>query len=287
MQKNIDENEQWDLVIESKSSLLDVSWRDIWSYRDLLLMFVKRDVIVVYKQTVLGPIWYIAQPILTTIVYMFIFGKIANISTDGLPGILFYFSGIVVWNFFADSFNQTSGTFTQNAAIFGKVYFPRLITPLSKVISSFIKFTIQFVFFLCILFYYLWVGTEGLSPNSHLFFLPLYVLMMAGYGLGFGIIFTSLVTKYRDFTFLIAFGVQLVMYATPIIYPVSSVPDKYVTFIKANPLTSIVEGFRYGLMGTGQIDWTNLIYSLIFLVVLVLVGVVIFNRTEKSFIDTV
>lgn len=280
-------NEQWDLVIKPQSSLLDIPWADIWRYRDLLVMFVKRDVITVYKQTILGPIWFVIQPILTTAIYVLIFGNIAQISTDGMPKILFYLSGIVIWNYFAESFNQTATTFTANAAIFGKVYFPRLITPIAKVTSALIKFFIQFAFLLVVYFYFLLTGNEAIQPNMNILLIPVYVIMMAGLGLGFGIVFTSWTTKYRDLTFLLTFGVQLLMYATPVIYPVSTIPDKYKAYILANPMTSIVEGFKYALLGTGNFSWANLGYSFTFMVVLLFVGVIIFNKTEKSFIDTV
>lgn len=281
------DTEHWDLIIKPQSSLFDIPWADIWRYRDLLRMFIKRDVITVYKQTVLGPIWFVVQPILTTAIYVLVFGNIAGISTDGLPKILFYLSGIVIWNYFAESFNQTSQTFIQNANIFGKVYFPRLIMPLAKVASAMIKFFIQFAFLMVVYFYFIFSGNPDIHPNITLLLLPVYVLMMAGFGMGFGIVFTSLTTKYRDLSFLITFGVQLLMYATPVIYPVSTIPDKYKPFIMANPMTSIVEGFKYALLGTGNFSWYNLGYSFTFMVILLFIGIIIFNKTEKSFIDTV
>lgn len=284
---NIESEDYWDLVVKPKSSLFEIPWADIWNYRDLLRMFVKRDIVTVYKQTILGPMWFVIQPIMTTLVYIVIFGNIAQISTDGLPKVLFYLSGIVIWNYFAESFNQTSTTFSQNAAIFGKVYFPRLIMPLSKVISALIKFIIQFGLFLAIYFYFLLSGNDQIHPNFNILLLPLYVIMMAGFGLGFGIIFTSLTTKYRDLNFLIVFGVQLLMYATPVIYPMSAVPGVYRSFLQINPIAPLVEGFRYALLGTGNFSWGGLGYSFGFLVVLIIAGVVIFNRTEKNFIDTV
>ncbi len=280
-------DDTWDLVIKPQSSLLDIPWRDIWRYRDLLRMFVKRDVITVYKQTVLGPIWFVVQPILTTAIYILVFGNIAGISTDGMPKILFYLSGIVIWNYFSETFNQTSVTFTQNAAIFGKVYFPRLIMPLAKVASSLIKFFIQFAFLLVVYLYFILSGNDTIHPNITLLLIPVYVIMMAGLGLGFGIVFTSLTTKYRDLTFLIGFGVQLLMYATPVIYPVSAVPDQYKPLILANPMSSIVEGFKYALLGTGSFNPANLGYSVTFMAVLLCIGIIVFNKTEKSFIDTV
>lgn len=278
--------EEWDLVIEPRSSLLQLNLGEIWRYRDLLLMFVKRDVVTVYKQTILGPVWYVVQPILTTAIYVLVFGQIAKISTDGLPQILFYLSGIVLWNYFSESFNNTSKTFKENENIFGKVYFPRLIMPLSKVASGLIKFGIQFGFFLCVYLYFVSQG-YAISPNLNLLLLPVYILIMAGLGLGGGIIFTALTAKYRDLTFLIQFGVQLLMYATPVIYPVSTIPEKYKMLILANPITPVVEGFRYALLGAGSFDVGHLLYSLGFTLVILLVGIIIFNRTEKTFMDTV
>jgi lipopolysaccharide transport system permease protein len=282
----VQEKEDWDMVIEPRSSDLQLNFKEIWRYRDLLLMFVKRDVVTVYKQTILGPVWYVVQPILTTAIYVLVFGQIAKISTDGLPQILFYLSGIVLWNYFSESFNSTSKTFKENENIFGKVYFPRLIMPLSKVASGLIKFGIQLGFFICIYLYFIAQGYD-IRPNINLLLIPVYVLIMAGLGLGGGIIFTALTAKYRDLTFLIAFGVQLLMYATPVIYPVSTIPEKYKIFILANPITPVVEGFRYALLGSGTFDIGHLMYSLVFTLVVLLVGIVIFNKTEKTFMDTV
>lgn len=276
----------WDLVIEPQSGLLNFNFKDIIRYKDLLLMFVKRDVITVYKQTILGPIWFIVQPILTTAIFMFVFGNIAGISTDGLPQPLFYLSGIVIWNYFAEVFNTTSKTFIENANIFGKVYFPRLILPLSKVLSGLIKFLIQFVFFM-VLFAYFYVKGSDIHPNIYVLLTPFLILIMAGLGLGFGIIFTSLTTKYRDLVFLIQFGVQLLMYATPVIYPVSTIPEKYKIWIMANPVSSIIETFRFAFLGTGNFSWMHLGYSFTFMVCLLLIGIIIFNRVERTFMDTV
>jgi len=228
-------NEQWDLVIRPRRSIFQIDIKAIWEYRDLLAMFVKRDIVVVYKQTILGPLWFFIQPIMTTLIYIIVFGRIARISTDGVPMILFYLSGIIMWNYFSECFNITAKTFTENAGIFGKVYFPRLIMPLSKVISGLIKFGIQFGLFLLVYFYFLF-HTESIHPNISLLLVPYLIVIMALLGLGFGIIFTSLTTKYRDLNFLISFGVQLLMYATPVIYPVSAIPEKYKLYILANPI---------------------------------------------------
>ena len=280
------EEEQWDLVIEPKHSLLDFQLDDLWRYRDLLLMFVKRDIVTVYKQTILGPVWFVVQPLLTTFTYVIIFGRVAKLSTDGLPQVLFYLSGIVIWNYFAESFNKTSTTFKDNAQLFGKVYFPRLVMPLAKITSGLIKFFIQFGFFLMVYAYFLLNGSP-VNPNWAIVLTPVLVLLMAGLGLGFGIIFTSLTTKYRDLTFLVQFGVQLLMYATPVIYPLSTVPEKYKVYMLANPMTSILETFKYAYLGVGAFEWAYLGYSAGFVVVILFIGIIIFNKTEKSFMDTV
>lgn len=278
--------DKWDLVIEPQSRFFILNIREVVRYKDLLFMFVKRDVITVYKQTILGPIWFVVQPILTTAIFMLVFGNIAGISTDGLPQPLFYLSGIVIWNYFAESFNTTSKTFIENANIFGKVYFPRLVMPLAKVVAGLIKFVIQFAFFM-ILFVYYTIKGSAIQPNIYILITPLLVLIMAGLGLGFGIIFTSLTTKYRDLVFLIQFGVQLLMYATPIIYPVSTIPEKYKLWIMANPVSSIVESFRFAFLGTGTFSWLHLGYSFSFMFLILFIGILIFNRVERTFMDTV
>ncbi len=280
---------EFDLEIRPKRHAFDINFKEIWDYRDLLTMFVKRDVITVYKQTVLGPIWFVVQPILTTAIYVLVFGNIAKIPTDGVPMILFYLAGIVIWNYFSEAFNTTAKTFTENANIFGKVYFPRLIMPLSKIVSGLIKFFIQALFFLAVFAYYLFKKDASIAPNLTLLLLPVYILIMALMGLGAGIIFTSMTTKYRDLTFLLTFGVQLLMYATPVIYPMSTLKDGSTTkaIIMMNPLTPIVEGFKYAFLGAGQFSWLSLGYSAIFTIVLLIVGIVIFHRTERNFIDTV
>lgn len=281
--------EQFDLEIRPKRHAFDINFKEIWDYRDLLRMFVKRDIVTVYKQTVLGPIWFVVQPILTTAIYIVVFGNIAKIPTDGVPMILFYLAGIVIWNYFSEAFNTTAKTFTENANIFGKVYFPRLIMPMSKVVSGLIKFGIQLAFFLSVYAYYIITGSSAIEPNWTLLLLPVYVLIMAAMGLGAGIIFTSMTTKYRDLTFLLTFGVQLLMYATPVIYPISTLEQgsKLWTVIMANPLTPLVEGFKYAFLGQGYFSWLALGYSALFTAVLLVVGIVIFHRTERNFIDTV
>ncbi len=278
---------EWTLVIRPKKGLLDINLKEIWQYRDLLSMFVKRDIVTVYKQTVLGPIWFVLQPILTTAIYIVVFGNIAKMPTDGIPMILFYLSGVIVWNYFSECFTITSKTFTDNAGVFGKVYFPRLVSPLSKVVSGLIKFGIQFCLFLAVFIFFLIRYRTAIHPNICILITPYLILLMGGLGLGFGIIFTSLTTKYRDLTFLITFGVQLLMYATPVIYPVSMIHGKLRTLILANPMTSILETFKFGFLGSGNLHWVGIIYSTIFTMVILGLGIIIFNRTERSFIDTV
>jgi lipopolysaccharide transport system permease protein len=279
--------EDYTLEIKPKSSLLDFNLKEIWQYRDLLLLFVRRDFISVYKQTILGPLWFFIQPILTTIMFMVVFGGIAKMSTDGMPQAVFYLAGIVGWNYFAEALKATSETFSTNATIFGKVYFPRIITPLSIVLSKLITFGIQFLLFLAVYFYYLIFTDAPLKPNSFLFLIPILILMTAGLGLGLGLLITALTTKYRDFRFLIAFAIQLAMYATPIIYPTSSVEGTIKTFIMANPMSAIIETFRYAFLGVGNFSWGSLGYSFSVMIFLLVVGTISFNKVEKTFMDTV
>ncbi len=276
----------WTLVVTSRSRWINFNLARIWKYRDLLLLFVKRDIITVYKQTVLGPLWYFIQPILTTIMFTIVFGRIAKLSTDGLPPVLFYLSGIIVWNYFAECFKSTSDSFTKNEDIFGKVYFPRVIVPMSVVLSNLVKFAIQLLLFLVIFTYYLLQGAP-LVVSGWVLSVPLLIGMVAGLSLGFGMIVSSLTTKYRDLTFLIVFGIQLAMYATPVIYPLSEAPEQYRLFILANPMTAIIEAFRYVFLGAGSFSFVNLLYSFSFMVMVLLLGLLIFNRTEKTFMDTV
>lgn len=280
------DDEHWDLIIRPKRHLLDLNLKEIWDYRDLLYMFVKRDIVTVYKQTILGPIWFFVQPIMTTLVYLLVFGRIAKISTDGIPGPLFYLSGIVIWNYFSESLTKTANTFVGNAAIFGKVYFPRLIVPLSLVTSGVIKFFIQFGLFLAVYLYYL-TTTNLLQPNLWLLAAAWCVVLMAGMGLGFGIIFSSLTTKYRDLTFLLSFGVQLLMYATPVIYPMSVLSPRMREILWWNPIAHVIECFKYGFLGSGEATLAGLAYTTVFTVCTLFLGVIIFNRTEQTFMDTV
>ena len=274
-------------IIKPQSKLFEIDFKEIWRYRDLLVMFIKRDIVTQYKQTILGPTWYFIQPALTTIMYMVVFGGIAGISTDGLPQPLFYLAGIVLWQYFSECLNKTSATFTQNQHIFGKVYFPRLISPLSNVLSNLVRMSIQFLLFLIVYVYYVAVGVD-VMPNTYALILPLLIVMLAGLSLGFGIIISSMTTKYRDLTILFTFIVQLWMYATPVIYPLSTITNEKIRMLMGiNPLTSIFEAFKYGMLGVGQFSWGGLGYSFGFMVVLLLVGVVVFNKVQRSFMDTV
>ena len=277
---------KYQYAITPKDKFLDLRLKDIWQYRDLLVLFVRRDFVAIYKQTILGPIWFIIQPLLTTIVFTIVFGNIAKLSTDGLPPMLFYLAGVTSWNYFAECLKKSADTFTANAGIFGKVYFPRIIVPLSITITNIITFGIQLTLFLGFLAYYLFTGAP-IAPNWYICTLPLLMLTMGLMGLGFGLYLTSMTTKYRDFKFLVAFGVQLLMYATPVIYPVSEVPEKYQWIILANPMTSIIETFRYAFLGAGNISWYGLAYSVGFTLVLFISGLLLFNKTEKNFMDTV
>ena len=274
-------------IIKPQNKLFEIDFKEIWRYRDLLVMFIKRDIVTQYKQTILGPTWYFIQPALTTIMYMVVFGGIAGISTDGLPQPLFYLAGIVLWQYFSECLNKTSATFTQNQHIFGKVYFPRLISPLSNVLSNLVRMSIQFLLFLIVYVYYVAVGVD-VMPNAYALLLPLLIVMLAGLSLGFGIIISSMTTKYRDLTILFTFIVQLWMYATPVIYPLSTITNEKIRMLMGiNPLTSIFEAFKYGMLGVGQFSWGGLGYSFGFMVVLLLVGIVVFNKVQRSFMDTV
>jgi lipopolysaccharide transport system permease protein len=277
---------EWDLIIEGQSSLFDLKLKDIWHYRDLMLMFVKRDFVSFYKQTILGPLWFFIQPLFTTLVYTFVFGNLAGISTDGLPQPLFYLAGITAWNYFADCLTKTSTVFRDNANIFGKVYFPRLIMPLSIVASNLVRFGVQLLLFLAMIGYYIWQGA-ALGPTWPLFLFPVLVLLMALLGLGLGLIITAMTTKYRDLAFLVQFGIQLLMYGTTVIYPLSAAPAKFKSIIELNPMTSIIEVFRFSFLGQGEFSFKSIGYSVGFTIVVLLVGIVVFNKTEKTFIDTV
>jgi lipopolysaccharide transport system permease protein len=279
----------WDLIIEPKGSLFRLNIKEVWQYKDLLEMYIKREIITFYKQTILGPLWFFIQPLFTTIVFMFVFGGLAGISTDTIPQPLFYMSGICLWTYFSDSLTKTSDTFLANQAVFGKVYFPRLIVPLSVTISGLIKLFIQLSLFAGIYVYYSFKGSS-VSMNAYVLLFPLLIFILAGLGLGFGIIISSMTTKYRDLKFLLTFAIQLWMYATPVIYPLSVMEGsykKYMWLIQANPLTAVLETFRYGFLGQGSFSWFALAYSLLFTILLLLIGTWIFNKVERSFMDIV
>jgi lipopolysaccharide transport system permease protein len=276
----------WNLVIRPKRNLLDINLREIWNYRDLVMLFVRRDFVSKYKQTILGPIWFILNPLISTFMYTLVFAGIAKISTEGVPPQLFYLSGIVAWSYFAACLNGTSSTFSSNALIFGKVYFPRLVSPISVIISSMVQLGIQLLLLVTCMIYFSLLGYD-IQINSHIFYIPLLIVNIALLGLGFGIIFSALTTKYRDLTNLLVFGVQLWMYITPVIYPASAVPEKYRIFLLLNPVAPLIEAFKYGVIGAGDFNSGRLLYSALFTCVLLFVGVILFNRTEQNFMDTV
>ncbi len=282
-----EEQEQWTEIIQPRTSLFDLRLKEVWRYRDLVAMFVRRDFVATYKQTILGPIWFFVQPLLTSITYIIIFSRVANLSTDGLPAMVFYLAGITIWNYFSDTLNKTATVFRDNANVFGKVYFPRLTMPVSIVISSLIRFSIQLSLFLAVWIFYLVKGGTSIEPNVYMALVPFLIVIMGLLSLGFGMIISALTTKYRDMIMLLAFGVQLLMYATPVIYPVSSIPEKYRWIIMANPVSSIVETFRYAFLGSGSFSWGSLLYSVLFTTVILFTGIVVFNKVEKSFTDTV
>ncbi len=279
--------DNYKLVITPHNKLWSVDFKEIWRYRDLIELFVKRNIVVQYKQTILGPLWYIIQPLLTVMMNMVVFGGIAHMSTDGMPQALFYMAGNVCWFYFSDCLNQTSTTFTTNQAMFGKVYFPRLVVPISTVISNLLRFGIQIGLFVAFYLYFFFSGSD-ICPNWAIALVPVFIVMLAGLGLGFGILVSSMTTKYRDLTILFTFIVQLWMYATPIVYPISMVPEGTLrTIIMANPMTSIIEAFKYATLGQGYFSWLALGYSFTFMTILLVLGVVVFNKVQRSFMDTV
>lgn len=286
-QENLKQSEHWTEVIEPRSGWLDINLREVWRYRDLLMLLVRRDFVAVYKQTILGPLWIFIQPLLTSLTYVIIFSKVAHLSSDGLPPILFYLAGVTCWNYFSSCLNTTASTFVTNSQIFGKVYFPRLIMPLSVSVSNLVKFLIQFGLLIILM---VWYGLKGthIAVNVSLLILPLLLLIMAGLSLGLGIIVSSLTTKYRDLSYLITFSVQLLMYASPVVYPLSSVPSgKLHLLLVANPMSGPIEAFKYALLGKGYFSWNLLGYDFAFMVVVLLVGILIFNRVERTFMDTI
>ena len=278
--------QEWESEIKAEDDLLSINLKEVWHYRDLLIMLVKKDYVTFYKQTILGPIWFFVQPILTTLIYVLLFGQIAKLSTNGTPQIAFYMAGITIWNYFSEVLTKTSTVFKDNAHIMGKVYFPRIIMPLSIVVSCLIKFMIQFTLFITVILYFTCV--EGtIQPNLWILLTPFIILLMAGMSLGLGMIFSSLTTKYKDLVFLLTFGVQLFMYATPVVYSISSIPDRFKWVVNANPLTGVIECFRYGYLGAGSFEPVSLIISTAVTIFLLFLGVVIFNKVEKTFMDSV
>lgn len=280
------EKNNWTTIIKPKTGWFDIDLKELFQYKDLITMFVKRDFKTLYKQTILGPLWIIINPLLTTVMYTIVFGNIANISTDGMPQIVFYMLGTTVWTYFSTSLTKTATTFTGNAAIFGKVYFPRLVTPISTVVSGLINFAVQFVMFLCFAIYY-YIAGAPIQPNIYILLTPLLLVELAALALGFGIIISSLTTKYRDLAVLVTFGVQLWMYATPVVYPASQLGGKLKTLMMLNPVSPIVEAFRYAFLGSGEMPWTYLGISVVSTFIVMFIGVILFSRVEKTFMDTV
>ena len=282
-------DEDWDFEISAKNNLLDLKLKDVWHYRDLLLLLVRRDFVSFYKQTILGPIWFFVQPVITILFYTLVFGNLAGIPVDGLPKPLFYLAGTIIWNYFAECLTKTSTVFRDNAGLLGKVYFPRLIMPLSIVLSNLIKFGVQFLLFTILYIIYLFKDA-GISPNAFVLLLPLLIVMIAALGLGLGMIISAVTTKYRDLAFIVSFGVPLLMYTTTVIFPLSVAEAKYPAYswlVKFNPITAVIETFRYSLLGKGSFSWELMGYSLIITVIFLITGTIIFNKVEKTFVDTV
>lgn len=275
----------WTEIIEPKGKWYDLKLKEIWHYRDLISIFIRRDVVSVYKQTILGPIWFFLGPLMTVFIYTFVFGTIAKISTDGIPAPLFYLAGTTLWNYFSNCFSGASATFTANAHLFGKVYFPRLAVPISLILSNLVKLAVQFIVFILFWAYYWYQGS--IAPNVYLVLLPFIILLMALFSLGAGIIISSLSTKYRDLTFFMPFAISILMYATPVIYPTSALPEAYKFIATLNPISHLIEAFRYSFTGAGSFTWWGLAYSVVFTVIILLIGIFIFNKVERTFMDTV
>jgi lipopolysaccharide transport system permease protein len=282
---NVNQSEDWDLVIKGHTSLFDLRLKELWHYRDLLILFVRRDFVTVYKQTLLGPLWFFIQPVLTTITFTVIFGNIAQLSTDGAPKLVFYMAGITLWNYFSNCLTGVSTVFNTNASIFGKVYFPRLIMPLTIVISNLMKFGVQFLLFVLFVLYFVLQGQ--IHPNLWILLTPIIIVLMAIISMGIGLILSAMTTKYKDLNQLISFGVQLFMYATPVIYPSSSVPLKYLWLVNLNPLGGLFDYMRYAYLGVGDFSLGLLLYPSLFGVVILIIGILVFNKVQKTFVDTV
>jgi lipopolysaccharide transport system permease protein len=286
---NLPAEDYWDLEITPKNKPFRLGLKDIWHYRDLLLLLVRRDFVSFYKQTVFGPVWFFVQPIITLLMYILVFNNLAQIGTDTTPPALFYLAGIIIWNYFSDCLTKTSTVFKDNAAMLGKVYFPRLIMPLSIVLSNLIRFGVQFLLFIILLLVY---GLKGapIAPNLYILLFPVLLFLIAALGLGLGMIISSITTKYRDLAFVVAFGIPLLMYTTTVVFPLSAAVVKFPAFsliIKFNPITAVIETFRYGFTGKGYMSWQLLGYSSLSTIIILLAGIVIFNKVERSFIDTI
>jgi len=279
------QNDDWDLVIKGHTTLFDLRLKEVWHYRDLLFLFVKRDFVTVYKQTILGPLWFFIQPLLTTVTFTIIFGTVAQLSTDGAPKVIFYMAGITLWNYFSNCLTSVAVVFSANASIFGKVYFPRLIMPLTVVISNLMKFGVQFLLFLCFVIYFVIQGQ--IYPNLYILLTPLIILLMALISMGIGLVLTAMTAKYKDLNQLISFGVQLFMYVTPVIYPSSSVPENYQWIVNLNPLVPLFDYMRYAYIGIGQFSVGSLLYTILFSLGILAIGILVFNKSQKTFIDTV
>jgi len=279
--------EKWTEEITPKRGIFDFKLKELWRYRDLVWMFVRRDIVSMYKQTVLGPLWFFISPLMTVIMFTFVFNTIAGIKTDGIPAPIFYLTGTTLWNYFQQSFTSSSSTFVNNAGIFGKVYFPRLISPIASTIANLIKFFIQIIVLIALVLYYVFIEGYQLHLNLSLLLFPMLIVIMAGIAFGVGIITAALTTKYRDLQMFIGFGVSLLMYATPVIYPISQVPPKFQFYLMLNPIAPIIETFRYSVFGIGSFSWLYLAYSAAFMIVVLFLGTVVFNQVEKKFMDTV
>ncbi|MDO3627504.1 ABC transporter permease [Mucilaginibacter sp. BT774] len=282
-------DESWDIEITPRHRLFNLRLKETWHYRDLLLLLVRRDFVSFYKQTVLGPIWFFLQPLITIVIYNLVFNNLARIPTDDVPAPLFYLAGTIMWNYFSECLTKTSTVFKDNAAMLGKVYFPRLIMPLSIILSNLVRFAVQFTLFFIMMIFF-WMKGFAIAPNSVVFLFPLLILLIAGLGLGLGMIISAVTTKYRDLAFVITFGVPLLMYTTTVIYPLSEAINKYPQYswiIKYNPITAIIETFRYGFLGKGSFSWGLLGYSTAVAAVILLLGTIIFNKVERTFVDTV
>ena len=279
--------ENWSEIISPNRKLLDIRLKEVWQYRDLMFIFVKRDFAGAYKQTLLGPVWFFISPFITVIMYTFVFNTIAGINTDGIPPAIFYMTGTILWNYFNQCFISSSGTFINNAGIFGKVYFPRLISPLSTILSNLVKFFIQLGVLITLILYYVYAKGFAVHINIYILLFPVLIVLMAGLALGIGIITSALTTKYRDFQLFINYGVAMLMYVTPVIYPISQVPAQFKPYLMLNPLAPIIETFRYSIFGLGSFSWGALGYTTAFMFVVLIIGIVIFNQVEKTFMDTV